>query len=56
MIVQKMGKSDELIEFVGAQIARYKKPQYVEFVDDLPLQDDGTPDRKKIKELYGGDQ
>jgi len=46
----------DLIEFVGQRIARYKKPQYVEFVDALPLQDDGTPDRQKVKELYGGEQ
>jgi len=46
----------ELIDFVGERIARYKKPQYVEFVADLPLLEDGLPDRAKIKELYGGDQ
>ncbi|CAB5148339.1 Long-chain-fatty-acid--CoA ligase (EC [Olavius algarvensis associated proteobacterium Delta 3] len=46
----------ELIEFVGKRIARFKKPQYVEFVGALPLQDDGTPDRQKVKELYGGEQ
>lgn len=46
----------ELIDFVGERIARYKKPQYVEFVADLPLLADGAPDRAKIKELYGGDQ
>jgi acyl-CoA synthetase (AMP-forming)/AMP-acid ligase II len=43
----------ELIDFVGERIARYKKPQYVEFVSDLPLLEDGTPDRAKIKEMYG---
>jgi len=46
----------ELIDFVGQRIARYKKPQYVEFVDKLPLLEDGALDRTKIKELYGGDQ
>ena len=46
----------ELIDFVGERIARYKKPQYVELVADLPLLEDGLPDRGKIKELYGGDQ
>jgi len=46
----------ELIEFVGERIARYKKPQYVEFVDEFPRLDDGNPDRVKIKELYGGEQ
>jgi long-chain acyl-CoA synthetase len=43
-----------LIEFVGDRVARYKKPQYVEFVSEMPLQKDGTPDRQKVKALYGG--
>jgi long-chain acyl-CoA synthetase len=46
----------ELINFVGERIARYKKPQYVEFIPDLPLSQDGLPDRAKIKEKYGGKQ
>ena len=46
----------ELIDFVGERIARYKKPQYVEFVADFPVLEDGSPDRSKIKELYGGEQ
>jgi len=33
----------ELIDFVGERIARYKKPQVVEFVEDIPLRDDGSP-------------
>jgi acyl-CoA synthetase (AMP-forming)/AMP-acid ligase II len=45
-----------LIDFVGTRIARYKKPQYVEFVTELPVLDDGSADRAKIKEMYGGDQ
>ncbi len=55
----KEGKSlepKELIDFVGNRIARYKKPQSVEFISDFPLLEDGTPDREKIKELYGGEQ
>ncbi len=44
----------ELIDFVGGKIARYKKPQYVEFVADLPLLKDGVIDRARVKELYGG--
>jgi long-chain acyl-CoA synthetase len=43
-------------EFVGSRIARYKKPQYVEFITDFPLLEDGSADREKIKELYGGEQ
>jgi long-chain acyl-CoA synthetase len=33
--------AQELIDFVGERIARFKKPQYVEFVTDLPLLEDG---------------
>ena len=46
----------ELIDFVGEKIARYKKPQYVEFITDFPLLEDGSPDRDKIKKLYGKGQ
>ena len=44
---------EALIEFVGARIARYKKPQYVEFVDEMPLTSGGEIDRQKVKALYG---
>lgn len=53
--VLKSGTSitaEQLIEFVGARIARYKKPQYVEFADALPKAADGSIDRVKVKELY----
>jgi len=43
----------ELIEFVGERIARFKKPQYVEFVAELPLKEDGSIDREEVKKLYG---
>ncbi len=46
----------ELIAFVGERIARYKKPQYVQFVDALPETQDGSPDREQVKALYGGEQ
>jgi acyl-CoA synthetase (AMP-forming)/AMP-acid ligase II len=42
----------ELIDFVGEKIARYKKPQYVQFVNDLPLLANGSPDRTRIKKEY----
>jgi acyl-CoA synthetase (AMP-forming)/AMP-acid ligase II len=45
----------ELIEFVGGRIARYKKPQYVQFVDALP-EKNGSIDRQAVKALYGGEQ
>jgi long-chain acyl-CoA synthetase len=43
----------DLIKFVGERIASYKKPQYVEFLSEMPLLPDGTPNRMKIKEAYG---
>jgi long-chain acyl-CoA synthetase len=45
-----------LIEFVGGRIARYKKPQYVQFVEELPLLKDGSADRAEVKKRYGGPQ
>jgi long-chain acyl-CoA synthetase len=49
-------ESQELIDFVGSRIARFKKPQYVEFISEFPTLEDGSPDRAKIKELYGGEK
>jgi long-chain acyl-CoA synthetase len=46
----------ELSKFVGARIASFKKPRYVEFVSEIPLLEDGSPDRVRVKELYGGSQ
>jgi long-chain acyl-CoA synthetase len=43
----------DLIAFVGERIARFKKPQYVEFVGELPRKDDGSIDRQRVKALYG---
>ena len=43
----------ELMDFVGAKIARYKKPGYVDFVGSLPKKEDGSIDRVKVKEIYG---
>jgi len=48
--------AQDLIAFVGDRIARYKKPQYVEFVETLPLKPDGAADREKVKAQYGGEQ
>ena len=44
----------ELSRFVGERIAGFKKPQYVEFVAQMPLLANGLPDRAKVKEIYGG--
>ncbi len=43
----------KLIDFVGSRIARFKKPQYVEFISEFPLLESSLPDRNKVKELYG---
>ncbi len=45
--------SEVLIQFVGERIARFKKPQYVEFITEMPLTAGGDIDRQKVKELYG---
>jgi len=45
----------DLIKFVGERIASYKKPQYVEFVAEMPLLADGSPDRAAVKKSYGGE-
>ncbi len=45
----------ELIDFVGGRIARFKKPQYVQFVASLP-EKNGSIDREAVKAQYGGEQ
>jgi acyl-CoA synthetase (AMP-forming)/AMP-acid ligase II len=45
--------AQELIDFVGERIARYKKPQYVEFVAALPMAAGGSVDRAEVKKKYG---
>jgi long-chain acyl-CoA synthetase len=45
----------DLIDFVGSRIARYKKPQYVQFVERLP-EKNGAVDRDAVKAHYGGEQ
>jgi len=44
---------NELIEFVGARIARFKRPKYVSFVSAIPKTEHGSVDRKKVKLFYG---
>ena len=46
--------AEALIAFVGGRIARYKKPQYVEFVETMPVKSDGSVDREEVKSMYGG--
>ncbi|MGZ3558511.1 MAG: AMP-binding protein [Thermodesulfobacteriota bacterium] len=54
-VLKPNGKLSEqdLIDFVAARIARFKKPRYVSFVDTLPKRGDGSIDREKVKEMYG---
>ena len=42
----------DLIAFVGGRIASFKKPQYVEFVEELPRKADGSIDRQAVKSRY----
>lgn len=43
----------ELADYVAQRIARYKKPKYVVFVDELPKTPNGNIDREKVKESHG---
>jgi acyl-CoA synthetase (AMP-forming)/AMP-acid ligase II len=45
--------AQEIIDFVGGRIARYKRPKIVAFVDALPKTAAGTVDRAKVKETHG---
>jgi acyl-CoA synthetase (AMP-forming)/AMP-acid ligase II len=47
--LEKQLTKEELIAFTGSLIAGYKKPRYVEFIDQLPKTEDGSIDRVKIK-------
>jgi acyl-CoA synthetase (AMP-forming)/AMP-acid ligase II len=49
----QIATAQDVIDFVGARIARYKRPKYVEFVAALPRTTAGTIDRAKIKEAHG---
>ena len=54
--VCKPGRSvgaQELIEFVGQRIARYKKPKHVAFVAQLPKTAAGATDRAAVKQEHG---
>jgi long-chain acyl-CoA synthetase len=45
----------DVIEFVGARIARFKKPKRVIFASELPRGAGGAPDRMAIRKAHGGD-
>lgn len=44
--------AEELISFVGQRIAGFKKPRYVEFVENLPKLASGAVDRAAVKARY----
>jgi acyl-CoA synthetase (AMP-forming)/AMP-acid ligase II len=52
---QKLAAKD-LARFVGERIASFKKPQYVEFVAEMPMLANGSPDRAAVKDKFGGEQ
>jgi acyl-CoA synthetase (AMP-forming)/AMP-acid ligase II len=43
----------QVIDFVGSKIARFKRPQTVAFTDALPRTADGAVDREAVKALWG---
>ena len=43
----------EVIDFVAARIARFKRPRIVVFVPALPKRADGSTDRERVRQLYG---
>jgi acyl-CoA synthetase (AMP-forming)/AMP-acid ligase II len=45
--------AQQVIDFVGGRIARYKRPKYVEFVGAMPKTAAGAIDRVKVKEAHG---
>jgi len=45
--------AQQVIDFVGGRIARYKRPKYVEFVGAMPKTAAGSIDRVKVKEAHG---
>jgi long-chain acyl-CoA synthetase len=42
----------ELIDFVAAGIARYKKPKYIVFVDEMPKTAGGAVDRAQVRKAF----
>ena len=45
--------AEEIVDFVGAQIARYKRPKHVVFVEALPKTTGGDIDRAAVKSAHG---
>jgi len=53
MIPGKSLSEEDLIKAVVEQIASYKKPQHVQFVEKLPRLETGEVDRQAVKDAYG---
>jgi acyl-CoA synthetase (AMP-forming)/AMP-acid ligase II len=49
----KVATADEIIDFIGGLIARYKRPKIVVFVDQLPKGAGGDVDRPAVKSAHG---
>lgn len=47
--------ADELIEFVAAKIARFKRPKHVVFCTELPRTAQGLIDRSRVKQEFAND-
>ena len=47
--------TQQVSEFVGARIARFKRPTSVAFTDALPRAADGGVDRDAVKSRWGGE-
>jgi acyl-CoA synthetase (AMP-forming)/AMP-acid ligase II len=45
--------AQQIVDFVGGRIARYKRPKHVEFIDAMPKTAAGAIDRAKVKETHG---
>jgi fatty-acyl-CoA synthase len=59
VVVLKPGQqigADELLEFVRQQLARYKVPKSVVFVDELPKTGANKVDKKLLSEIYGNEE
>jgi fatty-acyl-CoA synthase len=41
---------EEILDFCRQKLAKYKIPKHIEFIEQLPLNDSGKIDRKKLKE------
>ena len=43
--------AQDITDYVGGRIGRFKRPQIVEFTDALPRKDDGSVDREELSRL-----